>query len=449
MTKEFILACCTLFFCMSSFAQPQPYPPFTINGTAVPVDSIHHELLPVPNLTSGTSFSYLWWFGDNYFSFAETPTHCYRDMGTAQDMYAVLTENYSDAGPPPMMAAGAPPAPNPGNVTPILDAGEKVRIQNYRNAVPGDTLFLIASYASDHGGPGQLTLNIDPAFAQHFQSLSNVPREFTPNNEVQVAGALTWDFEYDLQQLDRSILIPLKVLPSINTVLYEPISIVCDLSAEGNSFDKDTITFLALPSHDPNAMIPGTKEDSDCEIDGEVFSYQVHFQNTGAGPTTNIVVKTYLDSRLDVSTVSTLGFHKTIPVCTGTASGICYEMSVDADSGLVSWTFNNITLLGVAQTDCYDLERTKGMIEFEVTGKTRCKMGRDVISHSEIYFDNNAKIVTNDAVTSCNKEMRSNKKCSDSDPPTGGNPPWLWVVVGIAVLAVATVGYLLRNGGKS
>ncbi|MEM9024920.1 MAG: hypothetical protein AAGB22_14335, partial [Bacteroidota bacterium] len=318
-----------------------------------------------------------------------------------------------------------------------------LKLQHYRQAVPGSHVFLIASYASDWEGEGSLSVQIDPAMQQYFTLPNTVPPEFTPNGENHVAGTLNWNFTFDPLQHDRSVLIPLEVSAGIGAAMYSPIPIVCSLAKAGQVITTDTVTLYAMPSHDPNAMIPGSTEDEDCMIDGETFRYDIHFQNTGDGPTSRIVVKAFFDDRLDVNSLRTLGFHENIPLCP--TQGTCYEVAVDPDSNKVTWSFDNLVLLGTGQPDCDDPARTKGHIALEISGKADCAMGDDLSSYADIYFDANPKIRTNDAVTSCPEEYKTTDPCDVPQTAPAGTSGWWWVVAALALLAVAGAAIVLRS----
>ncbi|MEM9023425.1 MAG: hypothetical protein AAGB22_06770, partial [Bacteroidota bacterium] len=69
---------------------------YAIKTSVLPLDSVGHQIFPTPTPQGGgTSFSYFWWFGDNYFSFGAAPTHRYRAGFGSHAVYAALTENYS------------------------------------------------------------------------------------------------------------------------------------------------------------------------------------------------------------------------------------------------------------------------------------------------------------------------------------------------------------------
>ncbi len=428
----------TTFLALSLEAQSH----YQVSLTPAAQDSVQHSSQITPYPSPPVTVNHFWWFSDNYFSFAPRVKHLYRRRSTPDPSYLIATENYSNSGPPPACRAMPPltNATNPaGNRSAILNPGEMLRLQNYRNAIPGDTLFLIVTYPAQSVDAAVLNIKIDPDFAHFFTLPTTIPDGYIPNDEYPV-GHMEWMLGMDPEGLDRSMLIPLAVDQSLRSALFQPIAIEAKVVYNGQVIADDAIELLALPSHDPNMMSVEQQEDADCVIDRERFDYKVDFQNIGGGPTDSVCVKVYLDHRLDIQSLVTRGFHTPLSSCP--ATGACYRLKLDPDSNIATWEFPRLILLGTAQPDCLDLEHTKGFVSFSVKSYHECKMGDPVASYADIYFDENPKIQTNRAVTTCPEKLQDEEPCLIPEPKPD-KPSLFWIALVIA--AGAVTGLILRR----
>lgn len=454
MKKVFLFLSLFALIVCGVFAQPNQNPIGRTTRVQASSDSMLHRVVPIPEPmdTVTGQLTYLWWFGDNYFSFEPEPTHHYREVHGTSHMRAVITENYSNSGPPPCACAVPlqPIVPNQiSNSAKILDEGEGLRIQHYRHAVPNDTLYLLVTYASDSSifsGERSIKISIDPQFASNFTMLPQQQSGYLPNQEY-LTGVLEWNVFLDPNKLDRSMLIPLAVNQQLENFYFTPIFVHCEMTQEGGQgrvvVASDDLTFSVLRSHDPNMMLVEEQERTNCKIKkSEELNYTVHFQNIGEGPTDSVKVKTYVDERLDVNEVEVEGFHRPIPLCTS-AQGcdpveLWYTMKVDPDSNLITWSFNKLILLGSSQPDCSDLEKTKGFVSFTIKPKQTFSIGNDVVCKSLIYFDDNAPIWTNEAVVTC-----SDPKPVNPSPIHSCLLPWILVLILLLLVII-----LLLRGRK-
>ena len=108
----------------------------------------------------------------------------------------------------------------------------------------------------------------------------------------------------------------------------------------------------------------------------QVLDYKVHFQNLGAGPAYDVVVRDYLDDDLDISTLEVLGAsHNNVFQLNGR------EMV---------WTFPNIFLPGAVDNE----PGSHGFLTYRVKPLAALAAGTMITNMAAIYFDNNPAVLT-------------------------------------------------------
>ncbi len=112
------------------------------------------------------------------------------------------------------------------------------------------------------------------------------------------------------------------------------------------------------------------------------LQYVVRFQNTGTAEAVNVRITDQLDENLDWNTFR--------PVSASHA----YQTQMDQD-GLVTFTFNNINLPDSTTSE----PDSHGFVAYEVKLKPGLTVNDDIYNTANIYFDFNAPIITNTAVT--------------------------------------------------
>jgi|GEM_PF-1997472 len=389
-------------------------------------------------------YTQFWWFGDNYFCFNPEPKHIYASGFGGNDVCAIHTPTYSTGGPPPLAA------PAPGgqggtttNPQPILAPSESLRIQGYRNAVPDDTLYLIITYAAPQIGTntvGFVDVEIAAPFDQHLSydpAISNA--SFTPNQEVKSPYELKWNMHHSSNGNDRSFVIPLKVNQSIEPFIGQTVPITANLFYDDGTSVYKTLDLNISASHDPNSMYPSITYDDDCVMGGDTIIYRVNFQNIGDGPTGYVGVEVNLDPHLDISTFQELGFHMPLPQCNG-SNKPCYEIDRNASQNKVTFHLNGVELEGLQSDTCTNIENTKGWLEFRIQVENNYHLGDDIVCQSEIVFDDNESMLTNEAITTCDEDL----KVTEPDPtPVSKCCYYLLLVIVFLLLVIAAL--LLRN----
>lgn len=434
------LSCLLVVMCVQSLAQA---PSIQIDPGNHP-DHYIHEVTNLQTLAPPAFYTQLWWFGDNYYSFAPNPEHLYRQNMTAHRVCAMHTPNYGTGGPPPLAkAAPTSPAGSQNNTTPLLGPAEHMRLQHYRNAVPGDTLYLIISYPSAITGipvQGEIALDIPPPYDQllTYDDAISDP-SFLPNDERKVQTDLKWMLNSTPGGLDRSILVPLKVEQGMDTHIGESIPISVNLVYEGDSTDyHDQVELMVAESHDPNEMQPSIRQDDDCVMDGDEIIYTVRFQNTGDGQTSRVMLVSKLDEHLDLSSISVLDIVTADWVCPGANSNptgaACVQTSVDHQNRTATWEFNGLVLEGLGSAHCLDAERTKGVFRFKVNVQDAYRIGEDIVCYTDIFFDHHAPVRTNNAITTCPEEHKFPIEKEEPDTATTIFNPWVITIVSIAIL---------------
>ena len=136
--------------------------------------------------------------------------------------------------------------------------------------------------------------------------------------------------------------------------------------AVGNSYDPNIKEVF------PTVVLPGYND---------YLTYTIHFQNTGTAPAINIRLTDLLDPLLDPSTFELM--HASDPV----------ESKIQHDS--LSFRFDNIWLADSMSNE----PESHGFVQYRIKPFSPLALGNTVENTASIYFDYNAPIVTNTAVT--------------------------------------------------
>ncbi len=134
----------------------------------------------------------------------------------------------------------------------------------------------------------------------------------------------------------------------------------------------------------------------------DYLTYTIHFQNTGTAPAINIKLTDLIDPLLDPATFELM--HASDPV----------ESKIQHDS--LSFQFNNIWLADSTSNE----PESHGFVQYRIKPFAPLINGSAIENKASIYFDFNAPIVTNTAVT--NVGYLSVSKSTKNDPVIYPNP---------------------------
>lgn len=468
-TLCFILAAClntnkTLGQTQNNTSTTPPRPYLKISNHLP--DSHKFEAIHMPELNGSTAafYSYLWWMGDNGFSFDSVPKYAFRQnrAGMSTIVSMVGTGNYSTGGPPPLHRPFVP-SQFTSDITDLFDNDENLSIQNYRNAVVGDTMYLLVSYRIpvefEQGGTYSGTIRLDtPVTTSMVANFANAGNSFTPNGEL-FDGRNTWLFR-DLEHGDeRTILIPIK----INSTESEHLNFRVYLNFEENDPKRliDGVSYASLEtaiaeSHDPNQMIAHSNAMNDCDYGGKPINYTIQFQNEGDRYTEYVKVVCVLDDKLNMHSIDNIEVpnmynnvtHKTIQEQGYTRHLEKCNYIIDSLTHSITFEFNGLFLLPPADPLCKNLSLTRDQVSFSINMLPNFRFGPSVVSIAEITFDSNHVIVTNNTTVICQDSLSEGGGFYTVDPPNPSNPTknkLLLTVAALLSIVGVVVGFKCRK----
>lgn len=416
-TRLIRVACISfLLFSMPVFSQvTTPNNPNTIHCIHQGNGSNSYEVLPLTPSQNGAYFSHLWWSGDNNFSFVDVQHHTHNATKGNPNfpqvkMTDITTENYGTGGPPPLTYTFTT---NIGQTSPrlVLPQGTDIYVQNYRNAVIGDVMYLIVSYGNSTGRTlnGTLKFDVGP-FARIDNAILNDHPHFFSNGE-------RWDQarnECTFQDLDpgqeRSILIPVEILRNEKDELEMRVDLLKGRNQEHtNQFGLDyyTIRPAVAHSHDPNMMLEHSTAKNECDYRRGRIHYTVKFQNEGTGPTSYVRVECRLDDKVDLNTITGIElpeFFTTYSAGTITGqhdpgAGAVYY--IDRPNRRITFEMHDLKLETINDPNLTNLELARDQVEFDILVKNNYVFGPATVAQSVIFFDKNDPIETNQVETIC------------------------------------------------
>lgn len=450
--KTKLLFVLLLVFFTTKGAQP------TYIDTLTPPSNTQAYSFTIKNLPSlqgpAAFYSYLWWMGDNGYSFSASPDYAFQASRVNKPIFvnSVTTGNYSTGGPPPLSYYIEPTRGVFNPISFFPNNQQNLDIHHYRNAVIDDTLYLIVNYKVPHSLPqngnysGSISIDI-PSSVSLVSNFVNNQNTLLPNGEV-FNGSNEWSFQNLNANEERSILIPVKINPSEEKELNFPVQLIIDKYSNEEKIEGVTyssVTVNIAESHDPNQMLAYDEAKFDCDYGGKAIDYVVQFQNVGKVSTNYVKVVCHLDEKLDFNSIDNVNFK--IPdvyqgvISTAQNAGnnpqrATYE--IDAANHILTFDFFGLFLLSPEDPNCTNLDLTRDQVEFTINLLPNYRFGDPVVSSAEIIFDINPSIVTNETAVICGDPLPLNNG--------GGfyntSPPWNTTYTVTAVLVVVLGGLI-------
>ncbi len=394
----------------------------TIQGTLSSGGRNIFEVLPLNPSQTGAYFSHLWWSGDNDFSFMEVSEHVHKDTKgnptfPKVKMTDITTENYGTGGPPPLTYSFTTDIGNTSSRQ-VLRQGEYIYVQNYRNAVIGDVMYLIVSYGNSTRFPLSGTLKFDLGrHAQIDNGILNDHPHFLSNGERWDANRDECSFRDLGVGEERSILVPVRILRNEEDKLEMRVDLFKGNSQENaNQLGQDyfAISPSVAHSHDPNLMLQHSTAQNECDYRNGKIHYTVKFQNEGTGPTRYVRVECQLDNKVNLNSISGITFpdfyssHNSGNIAGQLDTGAGAVFHIDHTNRVITFEMHDLKLETINDPNLTNLELARDQIEFDILVKSNYVFGPATVAVSEIFFDRNDSIETNEVQTVCGDPLEIN-----------------------------------------
>lgn len=414
----FSIALCSFIMSLGSVFSQRTTTPVNVDTIQCNLDRSGHntfEVLPLLTSKRNAFFSHLWWSGDNVFSFVAVPEHVHtRTAGNPNfpqvKMTDITTESYGNGGPPPLTYTFITDI---GNTSPrnVLPHGTSVYMQNYRNAVLRDTMYLIVSYVNSTSQPfsGSLKFDVGSHASIVDQMFISHPH-FLSNGERWNANTSECTFQNLAPGKERSILVPVYIIPNEEDKLNMRVDLInnnIEIGDPVSGQDFFMISAAVAHSHDPNLMLERSEAKHQCDYRDGKIHYTVKFQNVGDGPTSYVRVECLLDDKVNMSSIDGIEFPDNYStqsqgLIVGSNEGHLGAIySIDHVNRIITFEMHNLVLQGTGDPDLVDLELSRDQIEFDILVKNNYVFGPATVAESIIYFDNNDPIETNKVETIC------------------------------------------------
>ncbi|MFK7784846.1 MAG: hypothetical protein AB8B56_07015 [Crocinitomicaceae bacterium] len=417
---------CFAFLTISNTAFSQTTTPQnvnTINHTDQGNGVNEYEVVPLTPSQNGAYFSHLWWSGDNSFTFVDVPQHVHESTKgnpsfPVVKMTDITTENYGTGGPPPLTYTFLTDV---GNSSPrqVLSPGNDIYVQNYRNAVIGDVMYLIVSYGNSGARPinGSLKFELGPHARVANGVLSDHPH-FLSNGERWDPNRNECTFENLFPGKERSILIPVDILQNEEDLLELRVDLYKGRAQEHTNqmgIDYYSLSANVAHSHDPNMMLESSDAQNECDYRNGKIHYTVKFQNEGTGPTSYVRVVCQLDNKVDMDRISGIEFpdfystHSAGTIVNSHDPGAGGIYHIDKTNRRIIFEMHDLRLESVNDPNLTNLELSRDQVEFDILVKSNYVFGPATMAVSAIYFDKNDPIETNEVQTICGDPVPENQ----------------------------------------
>ena len=210
-----------------------------------------------------------------------------------------------------------------------------------------------------------------------------------PIVSLQEGNTLSWDFVDLLPFETREITVVLNVnspmeIPAVNNddILNFSVSIVSALTDETPNDNQMDFNQMVVGSYDPNDKTVLQGSQIDISKVGDYLYYIVRFQNTGTYAAENVVVKDFLDIKLDRSSLQMV------------SSSHSYRSSLTEGDKLEVF-YEGINLPPSSE----DEAGSNGYFSFKIKPKSNVVLNEVIENTAYIYFDFNFPIITNTVST--------------------------------------------------
>ena len=195
-------------------------------------------------------------------------------------------------------------------------------------------------------------------------------------------GIATWNFPNTQPTHQRSVYIVVHLPGSdhVGETLNDEVEATALIDGVPASVDTRVYSPILLCAVDPNdkhATPPGEGEQRWTAMGSTLF-YRVRFQNTGNAPAETVVILDTLDTDLDHASLRMLG------------SSHSYHAILQTD-GVLRFTYDNINLPDSGS----DFLASQGFVRFSIDHIAELPEATPVNNTADIYFDNNAPVITN------------------------------------------------------
>lgn len=248
-------------------------------------------------------------------------------------------------------------------------------------AIPG----FIAKYKILYKNKGNQPLSGSVSFAYNAAVIDFVSASTAPSS--QPMNYINWNFTHLQPFESREILVAFKLnspteVPPLNSgfVLTYTLSVNTGADEETPADNVFVLHQTVVNSMDPNDKVCLEGNSITPEMIGKDVHYLIRFENTGTANAQNVVIKDIIDpAKFDCSSLTPLlGSH---------------PFHTKITNNKVEFIFENINLP-------FDDDHNDGYVMFKIKTKPSLTLGDSFSNSASIYFDYNAPIDTDPAVTS-------------------------------------------------
>ncbi len=198
-------------------------------------------------------------------------------------------------------------------------------------------------------------------------------------------GKMVWYYQLLEPNETRNIDVTFSV--PATTVLGTPLTAIASikpLAADLFPSDNiDTLNHAVSGSFDPNdKQVDKTFISPVAGTNGTFLDYKIRFQNTGTDTAFTVVVTDKIHSKLALAEFEMLSASHN------------YKLNV-VDGNILEWRFDNILLPDSNRNE----PASHGFVRFRLKTKPGLILGDSVVNQAAIFFDFNAPVITNYAVT--------------------------------------------------
>lgn len=214
---------------------------------------------------------------------------------------------------------------------------------------------------------------------------------------------LAWSFEDFKPEDVRNLFLSFKTTNEMLTDTNVSISVQSIFIPNNIKFASSIKEIMPIvTAHDPNKLIVSKNKTYRSFSKNKPLEYEIKFQNVGKGPAEEVKLRFYNNADIDIKNLEIIDFEPKCNFCKENCTGSYFDTIVTKE--YVEFFFHNIYLPGTRQSDIESRKASKGFVKFKLNTEKKIKQ-KNLTCRTEIYFDKEDPIKTNNAKTVFQKRM--------------------------------------------
>lgn len=274
--------------------------------------------------------------------------------------------------------------------------------ENYSSQVADEQFYMTMLASSNESRLQYEILAKDENEIAYFNSIKHLQKEIVQSFE-DYSHAIAFNFDQLAPGEERNLFMTFKTTQTMLEDTNISISVQAFFIPENIDYATQVKHIMPIvTAHDPNKLIVDKSKTYRAFTKQKALTYEIKFQNVGKGPAEDVKLRFYNNADINIKKIEILAFEPFCDFCKENCKGSYIDTLITKD--YVEFFFHNIYLPGTRQSDIQNRDASKGYIKFTLQTEKKIKQN-NLTCRTEIYFDKEQPIVTNNSKTRMLKRL--------------------------------------------